>query len=233
MEKIVYKPELFDILKDLVPISKSVIIKKEADQIVIRRANTDVTILYCIKAPLEYFNYPDTNDDVSFYNYGEFYQYLKSFVQPEIYIDKNKLTLRENNSKIDYVLSSTESFEKKTPKEPKPAPADISFTLSSKDHNEISNMIALIKPKKAKITLADKKVNVMIYNSTSTNSFEKTFDVESSTEEEIDFNIDSDTFNYIPFKHDYKVEIRAVGFVKITLLNSPIQLDMYTGKVVA
>jgi hypothetical protein len=232
MEKVKYNSEFFDILKDLVSISNSVIIKKENDKIAIRRADTDITIAYSLKTPLEYFDFPVNNEEITFYNYGEFYQYFKSFNQPDIFIDNKKITLKENNSKIDYVLSNPESFEKKSPKEPNFGDSDISFNLSPKDHDELVKMITLIKPKKAKITGDSKQISLTLFNQLHDNSFEKTFEVTNfNGNPEVDFLIFSDTFLHIPPKRDYMINIKSVGFVKISLINNDMNLDIFTGKV--
>lgn len=235
MEQIKYNPELFDILRSLVSISNSVIIKKENNEIVIRKADADVTIAYNLIAPEDFFNFPVNNDDVTFYNYTEFYQYLKSFSNPEIYIDNKKITLKENNSKIDYTLSNPESFDKKIPKSPNFGEADITFKLSHTDHDEIIKMITLIKPKRARIVGDSKKVTISIFNQNHDNSFEKVFDVINAAEsQEVDFLIFSDTFNHIPTKRDYSMNIKSSGqaaYLKVSLLNSDMKLDIYTGKV--
>lgn len=232
MDKVKYNSELFNILRDLVSISNSVIIRKENDQLVIRKSDSDVTIAYSLKAPLDYLDFPSENDDVTFYNYGEFYQYLKSFENPEIYIDSKKITLKEKNSKIDYVLANPEFFEKKIPKEPNIGDPDISFNLSPADHDEIIKMITLIKPKKARIIGDSKKINIVIFNQLHDNSFEKVFDVSKANgEQEVDFLIFSDTFLHIPSKREYSFNIKTSGFVKVSLLNNKMNLDIFTGKV--
>jgi len=235
MEKVKYNTELFDVLRDLVSISNSVIIKKENDKIVIRKADSDVTIVYSLKAPVDYFDFPANNDDVTFYNYGEFYQYLKSFGNPDIFIDNKKITLKENNSKIDYVLSNPESFEKKVPKEPNFGEPDVSFNFSPADHDELVKMITLIKPKKARIVGNHEKINITVFNQLHDNSFEKVFNVTSANgDQEVDFLIFSDTFNHIPSKREYSMNIKSSGqaaYLKVSLLNSDMKLDIYTGKV--
>jgi len=232
MEKIKYNPELFDILRDLVSISNSVIIQKSDGNISIKKTDSDVTIAYCLKAPANHFDFPDTNDDVTFYNYGEFYQYFKSFDKPDIFIDNAKITLKENNSKIDYVLSNPESFEKKIPKEPKFGEPDISFKLKPEDHDEIIKMITLIKPQKARIVGNSKKVSICIFNKLHSNTWEKTFKVEkANADQEVDFLIFSSTFLNVPPKREYSFNIKSQGFVKISLLNNDMNLDIITGKV--
>ena len=234
MEKIVYNSDFFHILKNLITVSNSVIIRKEDDKVVVRRTDNEVTIAYNLKAPKEYFDFPTDNDDVTFYNYGEFYSYFTSFKKPDIYIDNMKLTLKENSSKIDYILSNPQSFEKKIPKEPNFGDSDISFNLSWQDHDEILKMIALIKPKKARITGNNEKISIVLFNQLHDNSFEKTFDAASVRPNEkinIDFMIFSDTFMHIPSKRSYTVNIKSAGFVKVSLIDENINLDIYTGKI--
>jgi hypothetical protein len=233
MYKVNYNPGLLDILKDLSRIDMSVIFEKdEKNNVVVKRADTEQTIAYQLKAPSEYFSVQD--DKIAFYMYNEFYQYYKAFSDgdPEISIDNNKIFLSLNESKSDYKLSSPESI-KDGPKSINFTNPDIKFNLTSKDLDEFSRMIALIKPKKIQIFGTGDKITLKIFNNIHENTFEKTFHVENFGEidDEIDFVIFSETLDCLPIKRDYTIEIKKQGFVKISLIDENISLDIFTGKV--
>jgi len=92
-------------------------------------------------------------------------------------------------------------------------------------------MINLIKPKKAQITTKGNKATIKIFNNLHDNTFEKTFKVDNITDKEIDFVIFSDTFDQFPMKRNYVFEIKENGFVKISLVDENMSLDVYTARI--
>ena len=50
-------------------------------------------------------------------------------------------------------------------------------------------------------------------------------------EDEIDFTMFSETFKNLPVKRDYIIEIRAAGFIGISLVDDNMKLGIYTGRV--
>lgn len=234
-EKIEYSVELFDLIKDLTPITNSVIFQKDEDEnVVVCRSDSESTIVYRLVAPKNYFNFEDT---IAFYDYNNYYQYLKAFKDPSLLMkDEKTILIRSNdgNATTEYLLSDPEAI-KAGPKAINFKDANVKFNLSSYDLDQIIKMITLIDPKKAQITTDGNKVKVKIYSNMNLheNTFEKVFDIEEKNDldDEIDFVIFSDTFQKIPLKKNYSVEIKKEGFVKISLINDNVNLDVYTGKV--
>lgn len=230
MKKIDYKIELFDLLKDLTSINTQIVFEKEEDNIIVKRADSESTIAYKLSVSKDYFDFED--DQVAFYDYTNFYQYIKAFQNPELFIDQKNLVIKSNNSKVSYLLSNPESIPA-GPKSINFTSPDIRFNLTSADLNELLQMIGLINAKKAQLIGNGEKITIKIFNSLHENSFEKEFTVENLTKSnvDIDFVMFSDTFANLPGKRNYVVEIKSAGFTKISLEDKNIQLDIFTGRV--
>lgn len=231
MSKVDYNIKLFDIIKDLTSISNQVVFEKDGDNVIVRRADAEASIAYQLGASASCF---DIKDSVAFYNYSDFYSYLKAIDSPDLSFKNDILTIKSTGAKIEYILSDPESI-KAGPKSINFKDADIKFVLSSDDLDQFAKMISLIEPKKAKITSDGKKVSIKIFSNLQLhdNTFEKTFDVVEPVEldEEIDFVIFSSTFSNIPLKRNYEIEIKKDGFLKISLVNEDLSLGIFTGKI--
>lgn len=233
MGKVKYNAELFDILKkNLTLINNSIIFEKEDDKVVVRRSDSESTIAYQLTAPKEYFDFDE--DQIAFYNYNEFHQYFTALDGPDLSISNGKIYIKKNTSKTDYLLSQPEQISP-GPKSINFKDPDVRFKLNSSDLDEFIKMIGLIKPKKAHIFGKGDKITIKIFNSLHDNTFEKTFDVENlnNNDEEIDFVIFSETFERFPANRDYNIEIKKQGFVRISLIDENMTLDVYTGRIKA
>lgn len=231
MAKIQYNVELFDILKDLTSINPNVVFEEKDGKILIRRADSESTIAYELKAPTDYFDFK--SDKVAFYNYPEFYQYLKaSDENPEMAISENKITLIDGDSKTGYLLSNPETITE-GPKSINFKDPDVRINLSSSELDKILKMIGLINSKKTQVVGNGESITFKVFHNLHDNTFEKTFKVEnlSNFKDEIDFVMFSETFKNLPPKRDYVIEIKSQGFVKISLVDEKINLDIYTGRV--
>lgn len=241
MSKIEYKEELFNIVKDLSLINNSIIFIKSEDKskVLVKRRDIEQSIAYILEVPVSYFNFE--TEDVSFYNYNEFYQYINAFDNPEIKMDNNKIYIYENNSKVNYILSDKESLAKEgILNNIKFENSVVKFNLSSSELDEIVKMSSLIRAKKAKIIVEGNTITVRVYSNQHENSFEKIFTKAELLDknnnpivfsESIEFIIFSDIFNKIPQKKNYTVEIKKEGFIKIKLVDENINLSVYTGGV--
>jgi len=226
-----YNAELFDLLKDLTSIDTNVVFEKDdKGNIVVRRADSESTIAYQLKAPKDYFDFDE--EQIAFYNYPEFYQYLKAFAQPEMSIGEKKITIVDGNSKTEYLLSNPETIQA-GPKTINFKDPDVRINLSAMELDELLKMIGLINSKKAQVIGNGESITIKVFNNLHDNTFEKTFKVEnlSKFKEDIDFVMFSDTFKNLPPKRDYVVEIKAQGFIKISLVDEKISLDIFTGRV--
>lgn len=231
MSKVQYNVELFDLLKDLTSINTNVVFEKDDEgNIVIRRADSESTIAYQLKAPKDYFDFEE--DQIAFYNYPEFYQYFKALGTPEMSITEKKITLVEGNSKTGYLLSNPESIPA-GPKSINFKDPDVRINLSAAELDELLKMIGLINSKKTQVFGNGNEITFKVFNNLHDNTFEKKFKVEnlSSFTDEIDFVMFSDTFKNLPPKRDYTIEIKVQGFIKISLVDEKVSLDIFTGRV--
>lgn len=231
MAKVRYNSELFDLIKDLTAITTQVVFVKDEDgKVFVKRADSESTIAYTLKAPSEFFDF--TEDEIAFYNYPEFYQYFKALGEPELSISQKVVTLKVGSSKSSYLLSNPESIE--------PGPRSINFPggdvkirLTSENLDELLKMIGLINAKKAHVYGNGKKITIKVFNDLHSNTFEKSFKVENLTEfdGEIDFVMFASTFINLPARRDYNIEIVSDGFIGIQLEDENIELNIYTGRV--
>jgi len=231
MAKVQYNAKLFDLLKDLTSINTNVVFEKDdKGNIVVRRADSESTIAYQLKAPKDYFDFDE--EQIAFYNYPEFYQYFKAFTQPEMSIDEKKVRLVEGNSKTEYLLSNPETIPA-GPKSINFKDPDVGINLSAAELDDLLKMIGLINSKKAQVFGNGNSITIKVFNNLHDNTFEKTFKVEnlSKIKEDIDFVMFSDTFKNLPPKRDYVIEIKAQGFIKISLVDEKVSLDIFTGRV--
>lgn len=231
MSKVQYNSELFDLLKDLTSINTQVIFEKDSDgNVLVRRADSESTIAYQLVAPKHYFDFQ--YDQIAFYNYPEFYNYFKALGEPEIDIDQKSVILKSGSSKGSYLLSNPESIAA-GPKSINFKDPDIRLRISSEELDELLKMIGLINSKKTQVFGDGKKITFKVFNNLHDNTFEKSFDIENLTnfDDEIDFIMFSDTFKNLPAKRDYVIEVKSQGFVRISLVDDNVSLDIYTGRV--
>jgi hypothetical protein len=231
---------LFILIKDLTPIGNKIIITKDDKNVIVRKSTTDRSNGYELKAPLDYFNFTDVTD-LAFYDFVEFYQYFKTFDNPEIYVGNNKIILKENDAKIEYGLLDKESInddEMKTfPKKINFGETVYSFKFSSEDHNEMLNMISLLQNKEkiryTNVNIKNKKITFSISNAEHCNSFEKSINLDvSKSDDELTYTIFSDIFVFMPCKKNYTFNITEEGILtKISLVSENISLDLFTSKI--
>jgi len=233
MEKtsaIKYNAEIFNLVQDLVPINNSIVFEKSSDnkKVLVKRADSEMTVAYILEAPVEYFDFPA--DKVAFYNYNEFYQFFSTFKSsPSLVLNENKITLFEENAKTDYIISNPESLPV-GPKTIRFKDPNIKFNLTSNDLDDLSKMNTLIKAKRAKLYGNENEINIKLFSSMHDNSYENKFKVEAVNNfvGEYDFVIFSELFAKLPQKREYTIEIIANGWVKVSLVDKNLNLNIYT-----
>jgi hypothetical protein len=225
---IVFNSEIFTLIKDLSAINNSIIFEKNEGKVLVTRSDSEKTIVYRLETPAEYFDF--NKDEIAFYNYNEFYQFLTVFRGPTMVLEGNKIVLSEGESKFNYIIQNPEAITSPRPKKPNFNSPDIEFDLDANTLDEISKMNALIKAKHAKIFGNGEIVNIRLFNNMHDNSFDKKIPVKNLTNinEDFEFNIFTDIFTKIPLKRDYKVSIKKEGFVKMSLVDQNVSLDIYT-----
>lgn len=227
-----YNSEIFDLVQSLVPINNSIIFEKSSDgkNVLVRRADSEMSVAYILEAPVEYFDIPD--DKLAFYNYNEYYQFFSTFDTPILSLNQNKITLSEGNAKTDYIISNPESLPA-GPKKLNFRDPDVTFRLDATDLDDLSKMNALIKAKRARLYGNQKEINISLFSSMHENAYENKWDVEAANgfEGEYDFVIFSELFVKLPPKRDYDIAVISEGWVRVSLVDENITLNVYTGCV--
>lgn len=224
-----YKSEYFDLINDLTSINKSIIFDKKDDSVIVKRNDQEKTIAYILKAPAEYF---DIDERIGFYDYVEFYRFFKTIDNPDIIRNHNKLVLSKGDSKLNYKLSDTERM-KTGPKKVNFTDVDFEFELDKESLNELLKIHTNIRSKAATFSCKGNKIIIKIFKDEEDNSFKKIFEGKnlSNIEESIEFNIFSDLFEKLPSKKDYIVSIKAPGYLKISLKDEIMELNIFTGRI--
>lgn len=225
---IIYKTEYFDLIQDLTTIDKSIIFDREDDNVVVRRNDQEKTVAYILKAPVKYF---DIDERIGLYDYVEFYRFLKTIENVNIIKKNNKLVLSNKSSKLNYLLSNVETM-KTGPKKISFNDADFEFELDKDSLHELIKIHNTIKSRVATFSCKDNEITIKIFKDEEDNSFEKIFEAKnlSGIKESIDFDIFSDLFEKLPTKRDYTVSIKSPGYLKISLKDENINLNIFTGR---
>jgi hypothetical protein len=232
-EHIEYKRELFDFVNDLTAINPSIAFERifdesyNADRICVRKSDKNRSLVYTLSVPVEYF---DIKETVAFYMYSNFYKFLTSIKNVKLSVDGNLMVLNGSGVKLNYILSDEEGITN-GPKSIGFKDPAVRFTLTAEAIDEIVKLNSLVKGSKAKISCIGTAITVTIYTTDSDNSFEKTFECERLTdyEDDIEFVIFSNRFEYLPSKRDYVVDITANNYIRISLINETFDFNMYTG----
>lgn len=227
MSKINYKSEFLNLVNDLTLINKSIIIDKDGDNVLIKRSDSDKSVAYVLGAPNEFFGMEQ--EQIAFYNYTEFFQFLSTMETPDISIKESKIVLNKGKTKINYLLSNPESIQA-GPKKIDFSNVDFEFELDASTIDELNKMHSLIKAKRCSFATKGDEITLKIFNNDKDNSFQKTLPIKrlSGVNDEVDFKIFSETITKIPAKRNYKVSIKNPGYLEFALIDESIDLKIYT-----
>lgn len=229
MLNIEYKRELFDILNDLSPINKSIALESIDDQIVVKKSDKHRTFAYVLKCSHDYCSIDKT---IAFYDYSNFYKFLSTVKNAKLSIANNNIVLCGNGVKLNYLLSDEEGIINGPKHTDLPKNADVQFTLTKENIDEIVKLNSLVKGAKARLTCVDGEVTIKFYTTNTDNSFEKTFECErpSDYDKDITFDILANRFDLLPSKRDYVVQIYNFKFIQFSLIHEDIELSLYSGE---
>ena len=232
MENLKYKPEFFELINQLTSIDDKIIIESKDGVTQIRRQNSEKTAAYILKVPNEYFG---IDTDIGFYKFSEFYRFFRTFNEPDVKINTNKIILSKDRTRVSYLLNDTARM-KTGPNGINFENPDYSFELPSDALLELVKMHVLIKNSKhSEITCLGDNVNIKIVMSNADNTFDKTFDATPFTEQfmetPLQIKIFSKCFMMLPPRKDYIVSIKQPGFVEFKLKDDNIDLGIYTSMI--
>ena len=99
-----YKPEFFELINQLTSIDDKIIIESRDGVTQVRRQNSEKTAAYILKVPNEYFG---IEQDIGFYKFSEFYRFFRTFQEPFVKIDTNKIIISKDRARVSYLLNDT------------------------------------------------------------------------------------------------------------------------------
>lgn len=238
-----YDKKLFDVMKSLSPINNSVVIVKDGDNISIKHKHPETFIWMNLTAPSKTFAFD--GEQIAFYNFDEFYQFLKLFEDPKIDIENSKIVISDTSSKTEYYLKDPRACSEvvnMTKLYSNWGSSDFQFQFTQRDLESFSKASSLIssdKKRKARVYGNATQVNIDLVNmniNPKQQAFDKTyskkFNIENITgfSDEFNFTINADFLLNIP-KRDYVFEIKTIGQIKASFSDDLINVDLFTGKL--
>lgn len=238
-----YDKKLFEVVQSLSPINNSIVMVKDGDNISIKHKHPETFIWMNLTAPSKAFDFQQ--DQIAFYNFSEFFQFMKLFESPEIDIENNKLVISDKSSKTEYYLKDPRACSEvidMTKLYKNWGSSDFKFQFTQRDLESFSKASSLIssdKKRKARVYGNATTVNIDLVNMNINpkqkaydKTYSKKFNIENLTgfSDEFSFTINADFLLNIP-KRDYVFEIKTVGQIKASFADDPITVDLFTGKI--
>jgi len=238
MDEIKYKPEFLELVNDLTQVTNQIVIQKTDTEVYILRQDSEKIVNYTLKAPREYFDFP--MEDMSFYNFNEFYKFFKIFNNPKMFADSNMIYMSDDSSRIEYLLSDKNTLfrhcEGKDYNIPNP---DIRVKLSKQDLDTLVKMTGSFQAKRMRIMGDENELYIKIVTEeqSRSNTFNMKFDFEnlSGFTGEFDFMIRAEFLEkQLPKKRPYELDILNKGFVRAHMVSDKpeLNLNLYTAHIV-
>lgn len=223
MKQITYKNNALKIAKNLSTISKikrdsseytPVLFIKDNDGVHIRAQNNSSTIIYNI-------DFNDTLDipveKLCFYDYLEFYKYLDSLDEPELfYTDDDCILIKKDRKKIKYPVADEETIRNQS-KKLKKIESTTSFKLSSETLSGMKKIVGLLGKDDVKINfnIHDSVVDVTVKTDISEVNYEDQFELEKPVEESFQLNVTYEAIKFL-LNVDHVIEIsQEYKFIKM------------------
>lgn len=224
MSKINYDLNFLDLVKNLSRISESIIFNKKNDKIYIRRKSKNSSMVFLLSTDESKFDFE--GDDITIEKFSEFYEMISVLDSPEIELKENKLVLKKNNTKINYVLSSRESVLKDI-NEINFGTSDISLNITKDEIKNIIKYIALVKGEYINVKVDKDILTLRMFNQTHDNSIDRILNIENESKCSFEYIITSDFFTNIPMG-DYVLNFKKDGFVKLDYVSNDFKLEIIT-----
>ena len=238
-----YDKKLFEVVMSLSPINNSIVMVKEGDNITIKHKHPETFIWMNLTAPSKVFNFQQ--EQIAFYNFSEFFQFMKLFETPDIDIGNQKIVISDKSSKTEYYLKdyrACSAVVDMTKLYANWGASDFKFQFSQRDLESVSKASSLIssdKKRKARIHGNATTVNIDLVNvniNPKQKAYDKTYSKKFAIEnlshftDDFSFTINADFLLNIP-KRDYIFEIKTIGQIKASFADDPITVDLFTGKL--
>lgn len=225
--------EVFNVVKQLTPITKMIVFKKgKADDLFVKRINDNSSIVIELSATADAFSFDD--EAVGFYDFSEFYDLVSVYEQPEIRQDNDMIIISQDKTKIKYSLSDLESLNIGNNKEfngidwNAAGGTKAELKLSVIQLKELRKMVGLLKSTmvsfKTKKTSKGGVVVISSYNKGSKDVWENEYELES-VDKEFEVVLPSDIFKELPDK-DYTIGLNE-NIVKFAFGSEKVNVEIF------
>lgn len=237
MERIDYKPEFIELVKDIAAYNKKILLRREGENIVVRGKSSDKHFVIHCSVNEEAFNMPV--DEIGFYNFMEFYRLYSSMSKPDIFLDADKIIMQFGDDNMIYNLGNNQIFERDD--------RVIDFTgnqitmdLTSEIIDNICNINGIINAgvndkNKIAVNIHGDKTNLFfkVRDEDGTRSFDKKMPFNNNTDFDFSYNFDiyADAFMLLPKKKNWVMNIKfaepTVAFCNFKLKHDYVKFDIF------
>lgn len=228
-----YKRSFINILKDLANFNDKILLNKSGDRICLSMADSNKIFYYDVSASLDHFNIPA--EDFPFYEYREFFNFINTMQNPELFYADPYIIIAQGESKIKYKLANRALAKKDVLQAVNFQNEQIELSLSALDVSELVGYANLIKSEQVKIKGNKDSLVFSVYSDA--HSFEKKipFNLINDFDFDFDFDVFTSLFTNLPKNRDWNMKIRLKekdkGFVKLHLIDNEIDLNIHCGYV--
>lgn len=229
MDKVTYNDEALLLIRKLSEINKQLTIKKteDGDNIYIDGHNPSKSIVYEFKAPVDFFDFD--GDDISFFDYKEFFTLFSVNEEPDIIQEGAKLNIVKNRAKLQYHLAELEAVEDEDEDEYYVdfSESHATVKITAETLKKFKTMASLTKAEELTFKVEGDKLLIKLFNLDTEPSYEEEFDLETEATEDFEFIADPDVIKLAP-ENDYIVDLHSSGVIRMSYKNNiNIELNLY------
>lgn len=230
MSELKFDKDTLSVISVMSKVNPKVMIEYVEDKMVVKCKSSDSLIAYHLEAPKDHFG--ADGDYIAFYNYPEFYSLVDSFEGPSLSSNENSITIKKNNTKVNYRLSDESVVKVATFKKITVDP-DYKIELPASIMASLKKFISIIKAEKVKLSFVDGKAEIKVYNEYGADTTESVpaslFDGKS--DKNFSLIIHANTFDYLP-GGDYSASVDSNGLIEFEYhYSDEISLKIYTSEI--
>ena len=223
-----YNDEALLLIRKLSEINNIITIKKSEDNqfITINNKNSSKSILYDFKAPISCFDFE--GDDISFFDYKEFFTLFSVNDEPIITQDSLKLSIKKNRAKLKYHLAELEAIQDDEDEYYVDfSESHANVIITAETFKKFKTMASLTKAEELTFKVEGDKLLIKLFHEENEPTYEEEIDLEGTATEDFEFMVDAEIIKLAP-EHDYNVELNSSGVIKFTYINElDIELNIY------
>lgn len=216
---------------------------KDLEGVHIKIRNSSETVMILVDASSDEFDFP--GDELCFYDYRDFYNYVTSFNKPELSIgtinpqtpkETEAIVISENKRKLNYPTTDSEVIGRENFKGLPNIESQTTFNFSSENYQSLKKILSLFKDDKTelKFDFNGNKVLLSLSSKLNSNSYEEEFELSEKVPEEFSIIISQEVFKYL-VNTNYIVEVNndlgiltfkfETGSIRVAILTNPEEKD--------